>query len=588
MKERGNTINIRIIGGALLSLIIPLAIVLIAVRAWETNFCLEDSFGGDGMLCQLLIKSIANNGIRGLWIDNYLGAPELSSLVDTPFLDLPMGMEIFMLTRVIKSTRAVLWAMYIISYPCIGVFMYVLVTRKLTDYQVLNAAIAIAYSIAPYHFIRAMGHSTLSRYYSVPICVFISMLIIEEEYRKGSPVRYGKFKTICMYLLCLLLGLSNIYYAFFGLVCIFSAVLIKILRTKSVRVLWNEALAVYFTLLGVFIGLFPHIYYTIKYGENSVAGVRYPQETEMFALKIIQLVLPCGYNRIPFLRNMNTAYSTAAFNINENGMASLGLLATIGFICACGIIVSKFAFDNNERTDRPSRRLTLFSFLILVLIVYSMGGGIGTIVAYLITPEIRALNRCSIVISCLSLCVLNILVGKLYDFSKRNKTLLAFYSIVLMAVGLTLYSEVRISDKGWQEPLKERNEICHRFFDDVQNSLEKGTLIYQLPHTDFPESLPSGTMTFYEPALAYVMTDGFMWSYGGIMGRDTKAHDLYIDDGISDDFVNGIKEAGFTAVYIDTKGYDDGGEEIISFYSDELGLSPIISDDASLYLYVLN
>lgn len=53
-------------------------------------------------------------------------------------------------------------------------------------------------------------------------------------------------------------------------------------------------------------------------------------------------------------------------------------------------------------------------------------------------------------------------------------------------------------------------------------------------------------------------------------------------------FINGIMDARFSGVFIDTKGFADGGAAINDYYMNTLGLAPIITDDNWLYYYALD
>ena len=68
-------------------------------------------------------------------------------------------------------------------------------------------------------------------------------------------------------------------------------------------------------------------------------------------------------------------------------------------------------------------------------------------------------------------------------------------------------------------------------------------------------------------------------------GRNVTATDLYIDDGMSENFLLNIKKMGFSGLYIDSYGYKDDGNEIIQFYKDILNKEPIVSDDGRLYFF---
>jgi hypothetical protein len=225
------------------------------------------------------------------------------------------------------------------------------------------------------------------------------------------------------------------------------------------------------------------------------------------------------------------------------------------------------------------------SLMILVYVLYSVGGGFGTIFNYLITPEIRALNRSSIFIVCLSLCVCAFFGDYLVVRLKTHKKRIIFYTIISLIGALVIYSEVLVTPKGWQIGAKEKDEILTEFFTNVDAIVSDGEMVYELPFIPFPENPPVVEMPDYELAMGYIYTNNIRWSYGGLRGRNTEAQELYLDEGRSKRFIKKIQDQGFVGVYLDTKGYEDNGEAVIDFYTSELGLTPIISADGWLYYY---
>ncbi len=582
------TINKELFCGVFLTSFVPMMLCLISMRFWEMDFSVQPTFGGDNALGMILMKSIAQNGLRGLWINPYMGAPQASALVDTPFLDMSFGIEAYIISLFCKSPATIQYIIYIGSYLTVGLLSYLLVLRKISNNNVICILASIFLAILPYHFSRGMSHGTLSRYSVIAVAIFLCICANEEEYRFGAPKKYSKVGRICFWGACFFVGISNIYYVFGALLCLAVTILAKMIRHKRLNILWNEAVSIYLILFGVFVGLFPKIFYSIKHGPNQMAGVRAPQETEVYALKIIQMLLPCAYNRIGIFRKIYEKYTTGGYNINENQMASLGLMATIGFVCICVWIILRLARnDLNYSADARIDRKDFFSLLVLSIVLYSVGGGFGTVVAYVITPEIRCLNRLSVFVAYLSICMLAIIFERALNSNMNVKTkkLTILFGLLLSVV--TLYSEIPIENSGWQNSSMSKNEIMTSFFCEVQSELEDGDMVYQLPYMDFPEVSTPGTMFDYEPGYAYVYTNNLRWSYGAMKGRHTEAADLLRDEGISKEFVKKIKKAGFKAVYIDTAGYEDSGQSVIQFYSSKLGLKPIISNDGRLYLYKL-
>ncbi len=575
--------------GLMISMTIVLVYVLVISRIWEMDVTVPPGFSGDGILGITIFKSLIKDGIRGLFFCENLGAPDISSFIDTPFIDFDLVIEVLLVSRIVRNVNAVFYVCYFLTYPLSALTMYLL-AGKITDNTFYRVVISIAFAITPYHTMRAMGHITLSHYYVVPIGIYLMLLISEEEFCRIVPERYLKekqwWKIFAMFFGCFVLGMSNIYYAFFGLLCMGMGVLYKLGRNKNVSIFLKEAVLVYVELTGVLLGVSPKIVYSVINGNNADTVVRQSLETEIYGLKIIQLLLPYGGSRLELYRNINETYTENALNINENMSATLGLIATIGFVLSCVWLISKMIRVNNEMIQVNDQRMSLIALTILTIILYSTIGGFGTVVSYFITPEIRCLNRASIVIVCLCLCTNAVFLETISKrMSEVGKRILALVLIVVQL--FAIYSETSFAANNWQETAKETNKELIAFFDSIEDDVEDQAMIYQLPFMGFPENVPIYDMNDYEPAIAYLYTSSLRWSYGGIRGRNDSAEELYIDDGMSQRFVKGIMDAGFAGIYIDTKGYSDGGEAIISFYEDEIGLKPICTQDQWLYFFKL-
>ena len=112
-------------------------------------------------------------------------------------------------------------------------------------------------------------------------------------------------------------------------------------------------------------------------------------------------------------------------------------------------------------------------------------------------------------------------------------------------------------------------------------------MIYQLPFSEFPEAAVINNMDDYSHLLGYIYTDTLKWSYGGMKGRNIAAQALNIDGGMSETFIKGIRDAGFSGLYIDTFGYEDNGASIIEYYKELLEQEPLCTEDGRLYFFYI-
>src|SRR5205823_1816688 len=124
--------------------------------------------------------------------------------------------------------------------------------------------------------------------------------------------------------LCLIVGSSGVYYAFFGCFLLVVAGLAAAgAQQRLIPVLSALLLA---GLIGatVVLTLLPHL----LYGHGNPAA-RLSGDAEIYALKVAQLLLPISGHRLPALAALKDNYAQAAPLINENDSASLGFVGSL-------------------------------------------------------------------------------------------------------------------------------------------------------------------------------------------------------------------------------------------------------------------
>lgn len=561
--------------------VLVIVILCLAMRIGEMDFSVAYPIGGDNLHTLTYIKSIQENGLKGLFFNERIGAPEVSTLIDYPLFDFLLAFEVRVLCVFFDNAATIAHLVYIFSFLLSAFSMYFLLRYLSLHNRVVMIGLSIIYSLAPYHF-RRLSHLTLANYFILPLGIMIAAMILKEEFRNGLPVQGVKKKFFV--LLVGVVGLGNVYYSFYSLLIILLAVLYKAIEKKSFKIIRHEGIVFIEGCAFFMIGLLPKLFYAVLHGKNAVAGVRTPQGSEVYALKIIQMFVPQSYSESTTLANLYHKYTDTAFNVNENVTASLGLAAILGFVFACIWFVFRYICRKNDNEFKYKQIMDFSAFAIFFLILWGVGGGIGTIFCYLISPQIRANNRVSILIAAFSLMMLGIGLELLAEKVKKRYIAVGF----LVLFCFSLYADVEWRDKGWQTAAIKANEQYEPFFAEIEAEMEQGDMIYQLPFSTCPNPAMVNDMSPYAHLRGYLYTDNLKWSYGGTVGRNTKAKELLVNDGVGILFVNNIQEAGFKGVYIDTDGFADGGEFINTFYQEVLGLEPLVSVDSKLYFYKLD
>lgn len=583
----------------IVSVLVTLNIIAVTYRFWNLRFDVPALLNSDGWLGSAMIKGIYENGFIGAYFIDRMGAPlGTCNIIEMPMWDMISIIECSILCHVCSSYTVVQHLYYLLSYPLVCITMFILCI-KLTNNNMLRLIMSVAFAITPYHFCRGYLHGSLSNYYIIPVIIYICILLIENEYCGLFPKAYKSswMKKTVYFLAIFCIGISNIYYAFFALLCFTISILIKWINSGNWKCLIKEGLSLLLCVISVVIGILPNIVYTSLISNNQDILVRFASDTEYYSLKFIQLILPCMYNNVKFLHDITYEYNSNTYFLNESVYSSLGLIGTIGFLFACGyivlIIVNKCSMvrSNKEVSTvsffemKNQCRIIYFSFIILTLFIYCSVGGLNVIVSYYITSVIRSLTRVSIVIACISLCIVTIILSEIVKHIDTKTKKIIFWCIVSLICLFVIYSEVDYKDADYRKETIEMDLVLKDFYSRVENDAYESANIFNIPYLPFPEGGKRGDMICYDQASGYLYTDTLRWSFGNMRGSNDFNKFASIDNCMSSRFIDLIKDNGFQGICIDTYGYEDRGLDIIAYYSDTLGLVPIVSGDGRLYYY---
>lgn len=513
-------------------------------------------------------KSIQENGLLGIWFDGRIGAPETSALICRPGTDYTKAIIIWIIAHFTRSTPKIVYIFLILTFVFDGVGMSILL-RKLKVKREIAFVFSSLFAFAPYHFYRYILHLALAEYSAVPLAIYLAFCILgiikdEKKWKMG---------------LCIIwIGLGWAYYYAFGFIVLAVAYLVDFIKLENKREIIKKIGIGGLLLVTVAISLLPTWVYSFINGENGGGGVqRYFWEQEIYGLKIINLLLPVSYSRIEKFRNLTQSYiESGALSVTENSWANLGLIGSVGFIILCAMMIVSFV---KKKESRERFIIDFCALTTLIFVLLGTIGGFGEIFNWAVTSIIRCYNRASIYILCFAFIAIAVLLNQI---KYKKKILLFLMCFIILGVGC--FDQIGIPKNQFPSSgIKQSQEIYERYFAQVENQLDEGAMVYQLPYLDYPEV--SATYD-YQHFIAYLFTDKLRWSYGGIKGINMAASELNQHDGMSYAFLLGLQRAGFQAVYIDVNGYQDKEQSrsILKFY-DSLDIAPIVSEDKRFYVY---
>ena len=465
------------------------------------------------------------------------------------------------------------------------------VLRKFRIHVFLSTAISLIFAFLPFHEQR-LGHILYTGYFFIPIWIYFLLQLYKKKPLFFSRIDISGYKfdwsrrNKLLISILLLSSTWNFYYTFFLAALIGLTLLSNLILRKSKYHLISTLIFFAISVGPVVINMIPFQVHNIENGRNYLVGHRAPIESELFALKLSALLYPDKGHRLSQFSEFRESYDESLETIYKlippYSGAYLGIAGIAGLLISVSAVL--IGFKRNNSIIRTISQFNLYLFLLGTL------GGIGSIIAYLGIPEIRAYNRVSIFIASASLVVLAIFINEKSRKMHINNFYLMLFSIFLSFLAIldtvTPSSNLRIDQKSKKEFISDQKFILNIEKQFLNTSQEVS--IAQLPFIPYPENGPYENMKDYEQFHGYIHSRKIRWSYGVIKGREGDTWWKSFSDKSYQNQIKTLQDAGFSGLLINRNGYKDNGREIEAFISEFLNVKPLISNNEKLSFFKLN
>lgn len=544
------------------------------MELWKVNFSIPFLYDGDALLNGLFIKSIIDEG----WYlkNNFVGMPFGLDFSDYPMAD---GLHLLILKMMTLFTHnyALILNLYFLLTFILSMLTTMYVFNQFQISYVISIFGSLIFTFMSYHFLRGEAHLFLAAYYIIPLVVMVAIwiylgrnLLIEYNNERNKLIfKWSSFNIISI-VVCLIASSTGVYYAFFGCFFLLIAGISCSLRKKNFYPLITSMILVSIISVGVFVNILPSFISGYVNGINLETAHRSPIEAEIYGMKITQLFIPLYDYGITPLKKLISAYSS--FPLPNEGSEYLGIIGCIGFLFLLLKLIKQNNSFKEEVIIEGLSRLNIFAILLGTI------GGLGSIFAIAISPQIRAYNRISIYIAFFSIFSVVILIDKFYKNKIKSKVGYAFFYLFLTLI--LIYS---IFDQVPKRIIPDYIKATQDFNNDkdfiqtIEDSLPSNAMIFQLPYVPFPENPPVNNMGDYQHFKAYLHSKNLRWSYGAIKGRKGDLWQREVVKKPLNEFVETISLVGFDGIYIDRFGYSDSGKDLEAKLTDILKTKPIVS-----------
>ena len=539
------------IGLAVLASVVPLVLAIVVLRFWRGDLGVPLEYYGDVNLQHLLVKSVID---QGWYFENpALGAPNELNLYDYPVLngDTLNVLFVWVLGLLGAGSGAAMNLLYLASFPLVGLTGF-LALRRLGSGPWPAFVCAILYALLPYHFIRGEGHLFLATYYAVPAGAFLALSVFSGD----------RLRPALVIGLAILVGAASgsFYYSAFTIILVLAAAALRFAGTRDRRALAAGGVAAGALLAVSLVQLAPTLVNRAANGSNDQVAQRYTFESEVYSLKLTQLVLPLDGHRIDALARLKKRY-TEKFPPIDAGAASLGVVGTAGLAWLLAVVLGALV---GRRA--PGRHLALAT-LTLVAFLLATTGGVGTLLG-VVYAQIRAWNRLSIFIAFFAFAAVALGLTAL-GRRVRPPVFAAVLAAVLVVGVVDQTSNAFVPPYGLTRGEWDKDAA---FFESIEERLPAGAAVVNLPYEPFPEP-PAARQAVYEPVKGYLHTDDLRWSWGAMRGRPD---DWAASNAIrpAAELVPAARQAGFAAILVDRLGYPDDGAAAETDLRTALGAEP--------------
>jgi len=414
----------------------------------------------------------------------------------------------------------------------------------------------LAFGLAPYIFSESPHHPMVAYVWHIPL-----FLVVWEWVSTPPGIRPLSRRFWVGLSVAFLTGLLNIYYTnIFCQLTLLGGVFL-FLRERS-----KPSLISTFAVIGGAAAAFVLMSLDTWFFKISTQGVpltidRPFRWLEIYAFKLTDLFIPLPTHQSEAFRDFSLNHAKEIVLANEG--TYLGLLGIASLLLVFGVAVFRILFRKPSEVPREA-------WQILWIFVVFTTGGLNAMLGVFGLTLFRAGYRVSIVVMAIALLFAMKQASSFFAGRHRLATLLA----AAMAL-LVIWDQMPLVAAPQERALRRLQVESDRDFTAaMEAALPPGAMVFQIPVMSFPEAPVSG-ITPYEHLRPYLFSKNLRYSFGMSKTDVENGWQAGLAGLSLPQTLELIRKQGFQAIYINQKGFPDGGEALIKGLT-ELGLTQTI------------
>ncbi len=434
---------------------------------------------------------------------------------------------------------------------------------------------AVLFAFTYFHSYRFLHHLMHTYSYMVPFGILTGWLIaFSKRLRWG-----GKFSWICL-ATAAVTGLTNPYNLnMFGqMLCLGLGFQLLTRRRKPNLQIGAACLAIIVVgFLAINLDTFGHGW---THGKNPDVLVRGYYETELFALKPMELFVPPVAHKATAFAQAGSKYAREAWIKGEMFSPYLGVVGIAGLLW---LAAHTFLTLLKSRKAKGRGRLPAYAPTALWVLGYATVGGLNCLIALATMPLFRGSNRYSIFISALVLLFMVSRASVLARRWSREKQILAAGMILLVG----LFDQLPKATTREETSMIARGiRVDRAFTEAMEGKLPPQAMVFQLPVVPYPEPPGIDPGRAYEQFRPYFYSKTMRFSYGSNKGRPREDWQKEVEKMPGEQMAPTLERYGFAAIYVNRNWLPDRAEGLLKQLA-AAGRGEILEDEAREQVCVL-
>lgn len=578
---------------ALTAAVLATVIGVWALQLWKANLRVPFVVGaGDDLFNLIGIKDVITHG----WdlTNPSLGAPFGLKLYDFPALSGDsFYMAIIKVLGMFSDDPAVVTnVFYLLGFPLIAMTAFGVLRRL--GISVGSAIVcAVLYAVLPFRLDNYETHLFLSSYFIVPICCcLILFMFTGSELFVLDPQRvrlraHLTVRTAAIGLLCLVIGSADNYFALFTVALMVPAAILAFFSTRRLRPLIGGLVAAALILGAVALNGLPTLIYHAQHGPNGIPSTRLPQESDTWGLSLARLVLPIEGSRIPWLAKLahhynSTATIPASSPASESAFNNLGIVGTLGLLWIMLVLAVQCLRERKQ--DMADRRAVHAALAAGIAFLIGTVGGLATLFAYIVNPQLHAPNRIAIFIAFFALFGAALGLDRLCKWarSRRGGRIVTITVLLLVLSVGVLYQTSPSMVPNYRSEI-EQYHLRSQFVSAIEAQLPANASIFQLPYVPFPQGQNPSGIGEYENLYVYFVSKSLRWTGGAMEGRPTDWVPKFLNRPLAR-VIEGVSAVGFNGIEVEPAGIPNSSATL-GLLQSTLGVAPLTGANGQLVFF---